>query len=151
MFAVSSSSLQYRKYMCKHSETVFFPPFSHQCFIGTSVLHWPSRQRVSEAQQLSSSIREMLAYDHNQPMALNTGSLYKQGQIRTSIAATWRERIRCMEAERKTRLRLFIAHERKQRQQSEPNRETHLKNSVRRIRSITSELSVMEVNKLTGN
>lgn len=56
-----------------------------------------------------------------------------------------------MEAERKTRLRLFIAHERKQRQKSEPNRETHLKNSVRRIRSITSELSVMEVNKLTGN
>lgn len=50
-----------------------------------------------------------------------------------------------------TWLRLFIAHERKQRQISEPNRKTQLKNNVKRIRSITSELSVMEANKLTGN
>lgn len=56
-----------------------------------------------------------------------------------------------METWRETRLRLFIAHERKQRQKSEPNRKTHLKNSVKRIRSIASELSVMEANKLTGN
>ncbi len=58
---------------------------------------------------------------------------------------------RYMEAVRATWLRLFIAHESKQRQKSEPNRKTHLKNSVKRIRSITSELSVMEANKLTAN
>lgn len=41
--------------------------------------------------------------------------------------------------------------ESKQRQLSESNRETHSKNSVKRIRSITSALSVMEANKLTEN
>lgn len=48
-------------------------------------------------------------------------------------------------------LRLFVAHERKQRQISEPNRKTHLKNRVRRIRFTMSHLKIMEANKLTGN
>lgn len=62
-----------------------------------------------------------------------------------------RERKRYTKTEQEKLLRLFIAHERKQRQRSEFNRKTHLKNSVKRIRSTTSELSVMEANKLTGN
>lgn len=115
-----------------------------------------STQPVCEAQQLSNSIDETLPLYNNQPMALYTGSVYKQGQVQTSshlmgetkryINRVWRT-----ERQREIWLRLFIAHERKQRRISEPNRKTHLKNSVKRIRSITSELSIMEANKLTGN
>lgn len=89
---VASSSLQYIKYTVGIHSVHDWAFHCHLCFtvcVCVNVccpFHWASSQPVSEAQQLSNSFHETLLYHNNQPMALKSGSLYKQRQTGTSMA-----------------------------------------------------------------
>lgn len=91
---VASSSLQYIKYTVGIHSVHDWAFHCHLCFtvcvcVCVNVccpFHWASSQPVSKAQQLSNSFHETLLYHNNQPMALKSGSLYKQRQIGTSMA-----------------------------------------------------------------
>ena len=139
---------------------ISMPQKFHQCFIWMSIVYSTDLQDNLSATLNNWASTSMRQYHSTiASLWLCIQAQYTNKDKSKQAATRWERQKdiltgygdREAERERKIWLRLFIAHERKQRQISEPNRKTHLKNSVKRIRSITSELSIMEANKLTGN
>ena len=124
--------------MSEHSATAQDRTESRSMSLGLSQV-----KKTFNCEQLNKNIHDTCATTTTQSMPLKTGSLYKQWHLSTSIGATWWRRIKILhingvigrEWERQTWLRLFIAHQGKQRPISESNHKTHLKISVGTIRA----------------